>query len=252
MSCQQDVVYWCSWGLILASVAYFNRQRKTETPYGRYLDTSKPALMVPAKVAWFLQELPSFLVPMVLLYTADEVSAMGRNLLLSTFCLHYFQRTFIYSLLNKGRPTHLQIMISAMIFCSINGFFQGYNMLHCAEYAENWWADVRLWTGLIIFFVGMAINIHSDHILRKLRKPGEVTYKIPNGGLFEYVSGANFFGEILEWTGYAVATWTLPALAFAFFTLCSIGPRACHHHRFYLKQFKNYPRSRKALIPFIY
>lgn len=59
-----------------------------------------------------------------------------------------FCRTFIYSLLNKGRHTPLQIMISAMIFCSINGFFQGYNMLHCAEYEENWWADVRLWTGM--------------------------------------------------------------------------------------------------------
>ena len=27
--------------------------------------------------------------------------------------------------------------------------------------------------------------------------------------MFEYVSGANFFGEIVEWTGFAIATWSL-------------------------------------------
>ena len=30
------------------------------------------------------------------------------------------------------------------------------------------------------------------------------------GGMFEFVSGANFFGEILEWTGFAVASWSFP------------------------------------------
>ena len=32
-----------------------------------------------------------------------------------------------------------------------------------------------------MFLVGMAINIHSDHILRNLRKPGETGYVIPRG-----------------------------------------------------------------------
>lgn len=50
--------------------------------------------------------------------------------------------------------------------------------------------------------------------------------------MFRFVSGANFLGEIVEWCGYAVAAWSLPSFAFAFFTICSIGPRACHHHRY--------------------
>ena len=32
-----------------------------------------------------------------------------------------------------------------------------------------------------MFVAGMIINIHSDHILRNLRKPGETGYKIPRG-----------------------------------------------------------------------
>ncbi len=47
---------------------------------------------------------------------------------------------------------------------------------------------------------------------------GEKGYKIPRGGMFEYISGANFFGEILEWAGFALAAWSLPAFAFALFT----------------------------------
>lgn len=72
------------------------------------------------------------------------------------------------------------------------------------------------------------------------------------GGLFEYVSAANYSGECLEWLGFAIASWSLPAWAFCFFTLANIGPRAYHHHLFYKQTFgKRYPKHRKALIPFV-
>jgi hypothetical protein len=40
-------------------------------------------------------------------------------------------------------------------------------------------------------------------------------------------------GEIIEWTGYAIACWSLPAAAFAIMTFCNLGPRA-HHVRSHL------------------
>ena len=52
-----------------------------------------------------------------------------------------------------------------------------------------------------------------------------------SGGMFEYVSGANFFGEIVEWTGYAVGAWSFPALAFLIFTIGNLVPRALAHHQ---------------------
>lgn len=84
--------------------------------------------------------------------------------------------------------------------------------------------------GVALFFVGMGINIHSDYTLLSLRKPGEKGYKIPRGGLFEYVSGANYFGECLEWAGFALASWSLVAAAFAVFTFSNIAPRGYKHH----------------------
>jgi 3-oxo-5-alpha-steroid 4-dehydrogenase 1 len=88
-------------------------------------------------------------------------------------------------------------------------------------------------------------------VLRALRKPGETGYAIPYGGLYRWVSCPNYFGELLEWIGFAIAAWTLPALAFAVFTFANLFPRALSHHRWYREKFVDYPADRKAMLPLI-
>ncbi|HDP80029.1 MAG TPA: DUF1295 domain-containing protein, partial [Spirochaetes bacterium] len=95
-------------------------------------------------------------------------------------------------------------------------------------------------------------NMHADHVLKNLRSPGETGYRIPAGGLYRFVSCPNYFGEILEWTGWALATWSLPGLAFALFTMANLVPRARAHHRWYHETFPDYPAERKRVIPFLY
>ncbi|GIL76365.1 hypothetical protein Vretimale_5924 [Volvox reticuliferus] len=73
------------------------------------------------------------------------------------------------------------------------------------------------------------------------------------GGMFEYVSAGNYASEILEWTGFALAAGTLQAFAFALFTFCNLAPRGHHHHLWYQGKFKDeYPKRRKAVMPFIW
>ncbi|XP_041641806.1 3-oxo-5-alpha-steroid 4-dehydrogenase 2a [Cheilinus undulatus] len=250
MECHDAAVSYLSWVLIVLGVAFVLRHRRWCALYGRYSPVGGPC--VPARLGWFLQEVPAFLLPgLLLLLTGDELTEPGRTLLVGTFMLHYFHRSFIYSFLTRGQPVPLRIVIFAAVFCGLNGFLQGHHLLHCAVFEHTWLTKARITTGLLLFTVGMIINIHSDHILRNLRKPGETIYRIPRGGMFELVSGANFFGEIVEWFGFAVAAWSLPSFAFALFTAASIGSRALHHHRDYLQRFEDYPRSRKAVIPFI-
>ncbi|KAM4867134.1 3-oxo-5-alpha-steroid 4-dehydrogenase 2 [Thomomys bottae] len=222
--------------------------------YGKHSSRQAPGgTCLPARAAWFLQELPSFAVSAAfLVQQPGSLFGQPETMLLGLFCAHYFHRTFIYSLLTRGRPYPAAIVFKGILFCIGNGFLQAYYLSYCAEYPEEWYTDMRFSLGIFLFLLGMGINIHSDYVLRQLRKPGEITYRIPQGGLFTYISGANFLGEIIEWMGYALATWSLPALAFAFFSLCFLGMRAFHHHRFYLKMFDDYPKSRKALIPFIF
>ncbi|KAM4591011.1 3-oxo-5-alpha-steroid 4-dehydrogenase 2b [Odontesthes bonariensis] len=252
MYCHENVVNYLSCGIILAGLGHLVHHKKAQTSYGRHMTLCPPAKMVPARLAWFLQEMPALLVPLLLMLLSHKSSSVGKYLLLTTFCLHYFQRTFVYSLLTRGQPFPLGVMVAAGFFCLINGFLQGHHLLHCAHFDEEWLSGIRYKIGLLVFYIGMAVNIHSDYILRNLRKPKEVVYKIPTGGLFEYVSGANYLGEIVEWFGYAVATWSVPTVSFAVFSLCFIGPRAHYHHRFYQEKFKEYPKFRKALIPFIF
>ncbi|XP_068423244.1 3-oxo-5-alpha-steroid 4-dehydrogenase 2b isoform X2 [Clinocottus analis] len=252
MHCHEDLVSYLSCGMILTGLGHLVYHKKIQTSYGRHMGLRPPGRTVPARRAWFLQEMPALLAPLLLTLTGHRASSAGKYLLLGTFCTHYFQRVFVYSALTRGTPFPLSMMVAAAVFCSLNGLLQGHYLLHCAQLDDGWSADYRYKTGLLLFYMGMAINVHSDYILRNLRKPGEVVYKIPTGGLFEYVSGANYLGEIVEWFGYAVATWSLPALSFAMFSLCFIGPRAYHHHRFYQEKFKDYPKLRKALIPFIF
>ena len=98
----------------------------------------------------------------------------------------------------------------------------------------------------------MVLNVHSDHLLRRLREPGETGYKVPAGGGFRYVSAPNYLGEIVEWIGFALAAQTLAAWAFAAFTFANLAPRAVANHRWYRERFADYPRQRRALIPFLW
>ncbi|MGK0384864.1 MAG: steroid 5-alpha reductase family enzyme [Bacteroidia bacterium] len=106
--------------------------------------------------------------------------------------------------------------------------------------------------GLPLFAAGFAINFWSDEILMNLRKPSETSYVIPRDGLFKYVSAPNLLGEIIEWTGFAILAWSLPAASFAIWTFANLVPRAIAHHKFYLQKFSDYPKERKAVFPFLY
>ena len=102
-----------------------------------------------------------------------------------------------------------------------------------------------------MFLGGFAINQHSDFILLHLRRPGETGYKIPYGGLYRLVSCPNYLGELLEWIGWAILTWSLGGLTFALWTAANLIPRAVAHHRDYHRRFPEYPTERKAVLPFL-
>ncbi|XP_034396367.1 3-oxo-5-alpha-steroid 4-dehydrogenase 2-like isoform X2 [Cyclopterus lumpus] len=180
MECRDAAVSSLSWALIVGGAAYMLHQSRSHTQYGRYLP--EKGCCCPARLGWFLQEVPAFLLPLLLLLTGEPEKTgdrTGRTLLLCTFMLHYFHRSFIYAFLTRGRPVPLPIVLAAAIFCSLNGFLQGHHLLHCAHFEHTWLRDARLAAGFLLFVVGMIINIHSDHILRSLRRPGETVYKIP-------------------------------------------------------------------------
>ena len=227
--------------------------------YGRYSQSNSVfGFGIRANLAWFIQESPSVIAPIVCLLGSKrlfvEEFALGVNpqtVLLGCFLLHYSQRTFIYPwLIRGGKDTPFLIMMLALAFTGFNGIMQYVGLLQ-STYPEDYFHQPRFMFGIILFSIGFFANLHADHILRNLRKPGETGYKIPYGGVFRFVSAGNYFAESLEWLGFAIAANNLTSLAFFLFTVANLGPRAMQHHQWYKKKFDNYPENRKAFIPFI-
>lgn len=138
-------------------------------------------------------------------------------------------------------------LLIQLIFNDLIGRYFGYY----SNYPKDWLSSTQFLIGVVIFFIGMAINLHSDQVLRSLRSKNETGYKIPQRGFFKYVSCANFFGEIVEWFGFYVMTQSPHAFAFFVFAIGNLGPRAIQHHRWYQQKFEDYPKERKAIVPFL-
>ena len=194
---------------------------------------------------------------MFLLWNGSERQFETVPLLIFLFFeLHYFQRSFIFPLLIKGKSKMpAGIMLMGITFNLLNGYMQGEWIFHLAPqdmYTESWLYSPQFIIGTILFFTGMAINIQSDHIVRHLRKPGDTNHYLPKKGLFKYVTSANYFGEIVEWCGFAILTWSASGAIFAWWTFANLVPRANTIYHKYKAMFGNELGNRKRIIPFIY
>jgi len=220
-------------------------------PYGRHTSNSWGP-KINNRVGWVIMELPVVIVFTLLLFIGDGMKQAPVYLFYSLFMLHYLHRIFIFPFRMKSKPNHmpLSIIIMAVFFNLINGFFNGYWFGNFASsYTNTWFLDPRFIIGILLFFIGMYINISSDNKLINLRKGGKKGYFIPYGGLFKYISSPNLFGEIIEWTGWALLTWSLPGFSFMIWTMANLIPRAVDHQRWYHHRFPDYPKDRKAIFP---
>jgi len=249
---------WTLYRILLAAyfvlaAAAFAAIRFIPVPYGRH-NRRGWGLQVRAYLGWLLMESPSFFV--FAFFFLLEAGSVGKVevIFLILWEVHYVQRSFVYPFLIRNRQTRmpLVIVLLAMTFTTWNSYLNSRYLFHFSGgYSSEWLTDLRFLLGVMLFVSGLAINWHSDRILRRLRQPGERTYQIPRGGFFRYVSCANYFGETIEWAGWALATWSLPGLGFAIWTVANLGPRARSHHLWYRRHFPDYPKNRKAFIPFL-
>jgi 3-oxo-5-alpha-steroid 4-dehydrogenase 1 len=226
--------------------------QKVVAPYGRHTSI-KWGPQIDNHLGWLFMELPALLI--MLLFFTKKISAqnLAIELMIGLYCLHYFNRSFIFPfrLHTRGKKMPILIMFSAIFFNLCNTFLLGYYFTHFANYQTSWFTDIRFITGVILFFVGLWINWKADNVLIHLRKPGETGYKIPQGWLFNYVSCPNLMGELIEWAGFAMLCWNMPALAFFIWTAANLIPRAVAHHKWYKSKFENYPVDRKAVLPYL-
>jgi 3-oxo-5-alpha-steroid 4-dehydrogenase 1 len=241
------LITWCILAIAIFVVLLF-----VPVPYGKIKRRGWGPL-VKSSPAWFVMESVSWAGMAVLFATGINWSG-PYAVFFVLWSVHYVYRALLFPFLRgksvSGMPA--AVMVSGMGFNSLNAFFNGYWLFHQAGgYGYDWFADVRFLAGIALFSGGFIINIISDRMLRKLRGAGDNSYKIPMGGLFRFVSCPNYLGEILEWLGWALLTWSPAGAAFALWTIANLAPRALSYHTWYKRTFPEYPANRKALIPFI-
>ncbi|KAJ1667310.1 hypothetical protein IW140_001955 [Coemansia sp. RSA 1813] len=229
--------------------------------------------------SYFVQD-PVSVFPGELLPIAQQGVSEGSTVLIYLWVVHYLNRAIVYPLRQPCRKSmHVGIMLCACAFNIVNGYLNGRWLATAGhETAPSVWGW-RFVLGVMLFVAGFAGNIHHDNILMRLRskpngktsgsstfepdatdassknKPkgsGSSKYSVPHGSLFTLVSCPHFLCEIVEWTGFAVASGSPAAWTFVLNVLCNLAPRAYFIHKWYAHTFPTYPRSRKAMVPFVF
>jgi 3-oxo-5-alpha-steroid 4-dehydrogenase 1 len=222
-------------------------------PYGRHTSRNW-GKTISNRNGWILMEAPALGVFLFFFITGKAEKNVISWIITALFSMHYINRSLIYPfrIQTIGKRMPLLIVLMAVFFNSVNGFINGYFLGSLQDhYNISWLTHPAFITGVLLFLAGMIINATADEKLIHLRKNRTNGYQIPYGGLFNVISCPNFFGEILEWLGFAVLCWSLPALSFFIWTVSNLVPRALDHHRWYKKQFPDYPSNRKAVIPYL-
>ena len=229
---------------VVVSLCFIN------APYGRYA-SSNWGPKISARFGWLLMESPSVLIPLGVFIYVRGWESLAVSVFFSLWQIHYVHRAWVYPFRLARSSSPMPIVTSCFggIFNTINSSLHGAWLIVFRDTIVLDWAAYNTILGLVLFLIGMVINVDSCSRLIRLKKENPEGYSIPHGGLFRWVSCPNYFGEIIEWFGWALLTWSFPGLTFSIWTLANLAPRARAHHLWYQEKFVDYPSHRKALIP---
>lgn len=219
-------------------------------PYGRHVKNGW-GILIPARLGWIVMESPSVLLMIGYALIVKDQLVIIHKIFLLIWLTHYIHRTFIYpfvmQITNPKMP--ISIAFSAFFFNIVNVSIQAFGIFYFTQYSDSWISSPIFIAGLSIFLIGMYINIKSDYIMISLKKKKGPGYLIPNAFLYKYLSAPNYFGEIIEWFGWMILTWSISGVVFLIWVIANLFPRAIAHHKWYKEKFDDYPKNRKAIIP---
>ena len=136
--------------------------------YG-YLSSSNWGPKISNKLAWVLMEAPAFV---FLLYYTVRYSLSGRDtgnseivlyIMAGLYLLHYFQRSFIFPLMMRGKSTMpIAIMLMGLVFNTLNAYLIGgwlYSEAPAGMYGTDWLTSPQFIIGTVIFFTRCSLSV---------------------------------------------------------------------------------------------
>jgi 3-oxo-5-alpha-steroid 4-dehydrogenase 1 len=231
------------------------------SPYGRFA-SKRFGVSLDPRLGWFLMELPATLSFLYFFMRGPRRAEVVPLVFCAMWLVHYANRGFYFPLrmrVARGDRSSfsLTVIVVGWLVTSLHGYFHATWFTRLSnQYGVDWLRDPRFLVGFAVYYTSYALNIHSDAVIRNLRSADEVaagkkTYRIPEGGLFRWVTNASYLTELCAWAGFAVCTWSLAGAFILLVSLANLVPRAWATHRWYHERFPDYPRERKALVPFL-
>ena len=152
-----------AWGLI-GLIAFFYLL-KEPAPYGKHIKEDSKYFLG-SKTGWILMESPAFYLMLLFFLIFGDYKNYAQIVLTFLFCLHYFNRSFIWPIRAQTnlKKMPLKIAISAFGFNVVNVFFQGTWIFFLIDYEESWLLSIWFILGLAVFLSGMVINLSLIHI----------------------------------------------------------------------------------------
>ncbi|KAF1795681.1 Elongation factor Tu-type domain [Phytophthora cactorum] len=187
---EEELHGWLVKGVFALGVVTYVATTLITAPYGRHV---RPGWGPTPIAIWFA----------VVYLWGDHRFAMTPLIAASLWGCHYVYRSYVYPFLirtNKDKRMPLTVMLSGDFYNMINAYINARYLSQFGDYSrDDPFTRPSFYAGVALFVFGLSMNIYSDQVLINLRKPGESEYKIPYGGLFEYVSSPNYFSELMEW-----------------------------------------------------
>ena len=245
------------WAMIALAMVVFIVLFFVNAGYGIFR-TAKWGMFIPNKIGWVIMEAPVSILIFLFWYFSDRGGMLVPFLFFLFLQIHYVRRAFIFPFRMRGKSKMpIGIVLMGITFNILNTFMQGYWIFHLSPpslYADAWLQTPQFIGGTLLFFTGFFINVDSDRRIRNLRPLGDTKHYLPRGGMFEYVTSANYFGELIEWTGFAIATWSMSGWVFVIWSFANLVPRANAIYEKYNQVFADEMdgKNLKRVIPFIY
>ena len=253
------------WVMTGIAVVVFFTLYHVEAGYGMLI-SKRWGKTINNKTAWFLMEFPIFLIMLILWICSPHRWDIVPLVFLLIFQMHYAQRALIFPWIIKGKSRMpIGIMSMGIGFNILNSMMQGYWIFYVAynskypalfvQQGTAWFTSWQFILGCSLFIFGYIVNLRSDYIIRHLRKSdGDTNHYLPEGFLFNHVTCANYLGELIEWLGFAILTWSVSGLVFFIWTFANLVPRAHAIHKKYKQEFPIEMKEKKIkrIFPFVY
>ncbi|KAJ7577093.1 3-oxo-5-alpha-steroid 4-dehydrogenase-domain-containing protein [Mycena floridula] len=176
--------------------------------------------------------------------------------------LHFLKReleTLFVHRFSHGTMPLRNIFKNSFHYHVLSGLFLAYDIYRPMYSAKSRYIrgtirdnDTFLIAGAALWAFFEISNLITHINVRNLRPEGTKKRAIPTGYGFNLVSYPNYFFEVCGWAVIAGMTGSLAASFFLIVSGVQCGIWALKKHKAYKKEFgKEYPRGRKAMIPFI-